>query len=158
MDVCAPCTDSPLSYTGNIVGILTFVLGLSASILAIYALTRGALDEIDRFSQELESTRIQILPILRYCESEKGQGNADFADYQASLEQTLKILVATLTDLSTGLAGLKRFNPQSRNPFSLQVRRRAAWVYKRQHFVDGMAKISSQKGEVIVEQISLLLK
>ncbi|KAI1379854.1 hypothetical protein F4677DRAFT_407832 [Hypoxylon crocopeplum] len=44
--ICAECEDSPLSVTGNIISILTFVLALVAAVLYRGSLLRGAGFEI----------------------------------------------------------------------------------------------------------------
>jgi hypothetical protein len=156
---CAPCGDSPLSYMGNITGILTFFLGAIASVLAIYSLTRGALDEITSLSEELDRTLKQVLVFLEYCVAESGRKqDADVNNPQLSLVASLRSLQTTITDLSTGLSNMKQFNRRARISSPFQFRRRVHWVMTRRYFVDGMARISREKEEVIAAQMILLLK
>lgn len=156
---CAPCNDSPLSYTGNITGIFTFLLGVIASVLATYALTRGALDEIDSLADDLDRTSRQVVAFLEYCDAEsKRKPNPEVEDRQLSLMDSLRSLKTTLTDILKSFSNLKKFDGRSMNPFPFQIRRRVQWIMKRQKFVDGMTRISTQKGEVIAAQMILLLK
>ncbi|KAI3324216.1 hypothetical protein HD806DRAFT_494453 [Xylariaceae sp. AK1471] len=60
--VCAPCGDSPLSVTGNIVGILTFVVAIAAAAIYRVGLVRAAAEEIEYLDTE---TRLRTT-ILEY--------------------------------------------------------------------------------------------
>ena len=68
---CCPTTDSPLSTTASIVGILTFALGLFASYVALHTSTRSAPSEIARLIADLRSTQHEINRVAEYI----------FADY-----------------------------------------------------------------------------
>jgi hypothetical protein len=69
-----PTTDSPLSTTASIVGILTFALGLFASYIALHTSTRSAPTEIARLIADLRSTQHEINRVAEYI----------FADYHSS--------------------------------------------------------------------------
>lgn len=151
---CASCDDSPLSYTGNITGILTFGLGVVVSILGVYALTRGAFHEMHRVSNDLDRTSKQVFAFLEYCIDPLN----DVSDSEVGLTASLKSLHSTIRDARDKLSGLKPFDRQSKNPFATQIRRRVQWVMKREEILDEMAKVSDRKAEVIAAQMILLLK
>jgi hypothetical protein len=158
MSTCGCCSDSALSTTGNIVGILTFALGLAASYVVYGALTRGALDEIDSFSRDLDRIKTQVIPFLRFCENENRNSNSDFKVYEQGLEQSLRSLLGSIDGLLRDLQALHRLNTRSSNPFDFQARRRFVWVFKRQNFMEKMARISSHRAEMLGVQMSLLLR
>lgn len=158
MSTCDCGGDSALSTTGNIFGILTFALGLVASYVAYSALTRGALDEIDNFSHDLDRIKTQIIPFLQFCENEDRNANSDFKVYDQSLQQPLRSLLESIECLLKDLQDLHRLNTKSSNPFDFQARRRFVWVYKRQNFIEQMARVSSYRAEILGAQISLLLR
>lgn len=60
------CSDSPLSTTASIVGILTFALGLLASYIALQSATRGAPTEIARLVNDLRTTQREINRVAEY--------------------------------------------------------------------------------------------
>ncbi len=60
------CSDSPLSTTASIVGILTFALGLIASYIALQSATRGAPSEITRLVEDLRTTQREINRVAEY--------------------------------------------------------------------------------------------
>ena len=60
------CSDSPLSTTASIVGILTFALGLIASYIALQSATRGAPSEIARLIDDLRTTQREINRVAEY--------------------------------------------------------------------------------------------
>jgi hypothetical protein len=151
-------SDSPLSVTGNVVGILTFALGIAAYCIAFYVLGRGALDEIEGFQADIEQVRMQLIAILEYCKSEEANSTPDFQAFQKSLQVSLELLVGTLKVLYDDLKSLSQPNPKSRNPFGFQLRRRMMWARRRPHFAERMARVSSQKVEVQAIQTSFLLK
>ena len=60
------CSDSPLSTTASVVGILTFALGLIASYVALQSATRGAPSEISRLIDDLRITQREINRVAEY--------------------------------------------------------------------------------------------
>jgi hypothetical protein len=158
MSTCGCCSDSALSTTGNIVGILTFALGLVASYAVYSALTWGALDEIGSFSRDLDRIKNQVIPFLRFCEIENQTSNPDFQAYEQGLEQSLRSLLASIAALLRDLRTFDRLRTKSSNPFDFQARRRFVWMYKRQKFMEEMARISSHRAEMLGVQMGLLLR
>ncbi|KAH8646731.1 hypothetical protein BX600DRAFT_476849 [Xylariales sp. PMI_506] len=65
-EVCPACDDSPLSYTGNVTGILTFALGLIASCVAFLSITRNAENEIQTLNLIVVETNQHISDITGY--------------------------------------------------------------------------------------------
>ena len=59
-------SDSPLSTTANIFGILTFALGLFASYVALISATRGAPAEMKRLVDDLRTTQHEINRVAEY--------------------------------------------------------------------------------------------
>ena len=78
------CDDSPLSVTANIVGILTFSLGLLASYIALQTATRGAPSEIARLVDDLRSTQSEINRVAEYIFDDAHRDSIDSAEKSAS--------------------------------------------------------------------------
>ncbi|KAL5318902.1 hypothetical protein ACEPPN_013970 [Leptodophora sp. 'Broadleaf-Isolate-01'] len=57
--------DSPFSITGNVVGILTFLLRLVASYIAFHNLARDSNEELDEFMRDVQTTTDQMAAIRR---------------------------------------------------------------------------------------------
>ena len=60
------CSDSPLSTTASVVGILTFALGLLASYIALQSATRGAPSEISRLLDDLRNIQREMNRVAEY--------------------------------------------------------------------------------------------
>ena len=156
MAECGCCGDSPLSITGNIIGLLTFAVASIATYIAYVSLTIGATVEIDRFTTDLSHTRDQVLPLLQFCKRASTE-IPDFGQHAPFLEPALKLLLDLVQAVSDDLKKLPQFNAASRNPFSLQLRRRLVWLRRRRDFVERMAQVSRMKNELISAQLNILL-
>lgn len=86
----SPNTDSPLSITSSVLGILTFALGLFGFYLALISATRSAPGEILRLVSDLRSTQAEINRVSQWIFEEDdeapggtwvggSQGNSDGA-------------------------------------------------------------------------------
>ncbi|KAI0858059.1 hypothetical protein F4860DRAFT_327297 [Xylaria cubensis] len=66
--VCAPCEDSPLSITSNIIGILTFAFAIIAALIYRFSLVRRAAAELQFMNRETlmryDMTRYKVSRIL----------------------------------------------------------------------------------------------
>lgn len=162
MDVgsCAPCGDTQLGTTASITGILTFALGLFVSTFAFFILTRGAIGEIDTFHRDVGNSNEQLISCLEFCTSQikYNEKNPELKGSQKLLENSLNSLLETLEVLSKDLKQLPKFDEKSRYPFYIQAWRRLMWVRRRQVFIDRMARMKWLKDEVLVGQMTLLLR
>ena len=57
--------DSPFSITGNVIGILTFLLGLFASYIAFVNLARDSDEELDEFMEDVQITTDQMAALRK---------------------------------------------------------------------------------------------
>jgi hypothetical protein len=146
--------------TGNFITILTFMLGIMASYLTFYTLTRDALSEIETFKQDLDITKTQLLSVFECCSSEACLAPTRIYDREGVLEKSTSALVMTLESLYQELEGLQKEHQSAGNGLwtRREMGRRLRWVYKRKQIVQMMRRISSQKMEVHVSQMSLLLR
>ena len=154
------CSDSPLSITSNLISILTFVLGIVASYLTFYTISRDALSEIETFKCDLDIARKQLLPILECCASEACLAPTQTYDREGALEKSLSALEMTLESLYQELDGLQKEHRNTGNGWwtRTELGKRLRWVYKRKQIVQRMKRISSQKMEVHISEMSLLLR
>ena len=129
------CRDSPLTIIENIISILTFVLGVLASYLTFYTLTRHALSEIETFKQDLE-------------------------DPEGSLHILILALTTMPDSLLLELEGLESEHFKNLHAWwgHEEVWKRMRWMRKRKEISQRLARISRQKMEVEVSQMTLLLK
>jgi hypothetical protein len=154
------CRDSWLTVTGNIISVLTFVLGLLAPYLAFCTLTRHALSEIETFKQDLDLTQRQLHSVLDCYFSDSCMAPAAKQDPDGAFHRLILALMATLDSLLLELEGLKSEHLRNVNGWwgHKQIRSRLRWINKRKEISGRMARISRQKMEVEVSQISLLLR
>jgi len=160
MPVSGVCRDSPLTITGNIISIFTFLLGLLASYLTLYSLTRHALSEIEIFKEDLNTTQRPLHSVLDCYFSASCLALAVEHDPDGSLHSFVLALTITLDSLLQELENLK--NEQIGNDEGWWVHEelwgRLRWINKRKGISQCMARISWQKMEVEVCQMSPLLK
>ncbi|KAM5345989.1 hypothetical protein ACJ41O_011850 [Fusarium nematophilum] len=114
---CPP--DSPLSTTGNIIGLLTFALGLFSFCAAFYAITHNATQEIDDYEKSLAERKAHIAQIRQYIE------DADVAaDAELEGNPIKDLIFKTLSDLEA------RRRTMERDIYG--VGGRLQWWYRRQ--------------------------
>jgi hypothetical protein len=101
------CRDSWLTVTGNIIALLTLVLGLLASYLTFYTLTQHALSEIETFKQDLDTTQQQLYSVLDCYFSDSYLAPAAQQDPDGAFHKLISTLMATLDSLLLELEGLK---------------------------------------------------
>jgi hypothetical protein len=155
--VCGSSSDSPLSITANVVGIITFFLTASATYFAFLLVTSGALDEIERFRTDLEHHREQTIPLLKLCILEKDRPSNIFKMHESQLEASLKMLHDFVQSALAEITSLPKFDPMSRNPIRLQIRRRLLFARKRQYILEKIRQISNCKTDILMLQLTLLL-
>ena len=155
--VCGSPSDSPLSITANVVSIITFFLAASASYIAFLLVTFGALDEIERLRIDLEHHHEQTVPLLKLCVLEKSRESTIFKMHQGQLEASLKTLHDLVQSALNEIMTLPKFDPMSRNPIRLQIRRRLLFVRKRQSILEKIRQISDCKTDILMLQLTLLL-
>lgn len=73
--ICAHQSDSPLSTTSSILGILTFGLALLGYYLALFSATRSAPSEIQRLVSDLRSTQAEINRVAEWIFYDEGGFN-----------------------------------------------------------------------------------
>jgi hypothetical protein len=154
------CSDSPLSITGNLISVLTFGLGIAASYLAFYTLTRDALSEIETFKRDLDIARTPLRSIFECCATESCLAPTQTNNREGALEKSISALEMTLESLYDELDGLQKKHQNTGNGWwtRTELGKRLRWVYKRKQIVQRMTRIVAEKMEVHVSQMSLLLR
>lgn len=161
-------SDSPLSTTANIFGILTFALGLFAFYIALISATRGAPVEMKRLVDDLRTTQHEINRVAEYI--------FDDMHYASNAEMRL-VSPSALSRYMNPLAGdvlknevenllktcitlfyeaddlLKR---SERDQYGL--RRRIQFVLNQNEVKDKMTRLQDQKAKLAAIQMSLFLK
>ncbi|KAI0545585.1 hypothetical protein F4679DRAFT_457988 [Xylaria curta] len=102
--VCAPCEDSPLSITGNIIGILTFAIALTATFIYRFSLVRKAAAELQLLNRE---TRVRYkmikykvtTTILQTSDPRRSMGFEDIVDVASETMATADELMNLINDL-----------------------------------------------------------
>ena len=162
-------SDSPLSTTANIFGILTFALGLFASYVALISATRGAPAEMKRLVDDLRTTQHEINRVAEYI--------FDDMHYASDAERHLMSTSSALLRYMDPFAGevlknevesllktcitlfyeaddlLKR---SERDQYRL--RRRLQFVLNQNEVRDKMTRLQDQKAKLAAIQMSLFLK
>lgn len=154
--------DSPFSITGNVVGILTFLLGLFASYIALHTLARDSEEELIEFLDDVWNTSDQIQEVIRIARRAGELDLATFADstfLRKSLGLTENLLSKLLKELTSGSTFMKgqQHLPRSRPPrktylFDFRLRRRIVWIFSRTRLLAEMRRLEALKADVYMAQ------
>ncbi|KAI0428765.1 hypothetical protein F5Y09DRAFT_343359 [Xylaria sp. FL1042] len=147
--VCPECTDSPLSVTGNVVGIATFALGVIAFCATLFTVTRGADGEIYYYKQTLEETDRHINQISAYFTRLELEADEDLEQQVDSVADSLRQLLIANRDISARIDEVKEVKPA--------LCRRLMWWWKEKEIAGGMVRVESQKQHVTAIQLTFLL-
>ncbi|KAF8856375.1 hypothetical protein BDZ45DRAFT_675605, partial [Acephala macrosclerotiorum] len=145
---CPECRDSPLTWTGNVLGILTFVLGLTISSAAFVAATRGADKEIQYSKGILRETEEQINKIQAQLDTLKYRGGNN-------LQHMDQLIYDSLESLKNAREAMDRKLTNFKTPTSLW--NRVLWWYDQKEIGVGMAKLDCQGQLFSTVQLTLLL-
>jgi hypothetical protein len=146
---CSECGDSPLSWTGNVVGILTFALGVIISSAAFIAATRGADKEIQYSKEILRETKEHINKIHTQLDTLKYRGGNNLQGMDLLIYDSLESLNVARKDMDGKLADFK--TPTS-------VWNRVRWWYDEKEIGVGMAKLDFQGQLFATVNLTLLLR
>ena len=101
------CDDSPLSVVANVLGILTFALGLLAAIGAFAAVTRGAKIGLADTQDALKMARQQIDHTHRLMSILRNRGDPDLETIGSMVEDTLRGFLLAKEDMEDLLQQLR---------------------------------------------------
>lgn len=177
------CSDSPLSTTASIVGILTFALGLLASYIALQSATRGAPSEIARLVDDLRITQHEINRVAEYIfddthnvpvrvsklfasatpshdtSNEHLVGNAEATTALKGLYDEVQVLLGNCVRLfyeADDLLKRSESNVSRWDPEGL--RRRVTYVMNRHEVAEKMSRLEEQKQKLGEIRMSLFLR
>jgi hypothetical protein len=149
-EACPSCDDSPLSYTGNITGILTFALGLIVSFIAFITIIRGAGNEIQSLLHTVEETEEHIAQMKTHIKRwDLRRPNAEIQDIISLLMMSLDQFGEARKEAADHLELFKR-------PLSLCSRIR--WWYMEKETSAYMARLDSHNQRITAAQLTLLLQ
>ncbi|KAI0521175.1 hypothetical protein F5B22DRAFT_41262 [Xylaria bambusicola] len=147
---CPECSDSPLSVTGNIIGILTFALGVFAFCATLFAVLRGANEEICRIRQTLNETESEIQDIYPYFTGLELEADEDLKNHQALVQQCLEGLVDARTTVSYRLESIEKVQSGLCRPLG--------WWWREKEIQGGLLRIENHKRQIMIIQLTFLLK
>ncbi|KAK5994378.1 hypothetical protein PT974_04852 [Cladobotryum mycophilum] len=147
---CPDCGDSPLSTTGNILGILTFALGLVVSLFALLAVVRGAEHEVGFLVSSLEETGKQIRHSREYFHLLDVESDDD-------LQYMRDLTLAALNDLETSQRGMMEDLVRTQSSIS-SFWTRLDWWYRQKDVAAELSKLDSQKHHLNSIQLTFLLR
>ena len=154
---CCPTTDSPLSTTASIVGILTFALGLFASYIALHTSTRSAPSEIARLIADLRSTQHEINRVAEYIFADYHplpRAPAGTRHYDTSLYQEVQALLKDCIRLFYEADDLlKRIEQEPE-----RLWKRIQFLMRKDEVGEKMARLAVLIGKLSSIQMSLFLK
>jgi hypothetical protein len=145
------CSDSPLSITGNVLGILTFALGLLASALAFLVITSGIQSELSTLELSLEKTGHQISHSRRYFQLRDSERDAILQEMGGEIAAALN----SAERLYIELLGSVRTVKESADSVWTRV---GWWYHGRQAVTANMARLESEKTHLGTLQLTFLLK
>ncbi|KAL8832005.1 MAG: hypothetical protein Q9191_000534 [Dirinaria sp. TL-2023a] len=156
---CCPTTDSPLSTTSSIIGILTFALGLFASYVALHTSTRSAPTQIGRLIADLRSTQHEINRVAEYIFSDYHNGPSDgnlvgVSYYDSLLFEEVQVLLRDCTRLFYEADELLKRS--EREPERLW--KRVQFLMRKDEVGEKVARLAVLTGRLNSIQNSLFLK
>jgi hypothetical protein len=157
-DYSVCCGDSGLSVAANVIGILTFVLGVALTYFAYFILSVNALQDLQTIHEDERRWRIELQPIIDHCEQEYRRNNPAFSKYCQQLKATLDRFTQVSATMTQELEKLPKFDNKSRIPHAFQIRRRVTWVFQRQKIIGYLDQLLRIKTDVYSIFISYLIK
>jgi hypothetical protein len=143
--VCPPCGDSPLSVTGNVVGILTFALAMAASIIAFTSVTRNAPKDIKE-SREVLNAALEHMDSIKVYETLVNNRNQD--PQIKSLSNSYDVFKGAYNKVDEKLC---KFESDKSS-----IWKRFAWWFQERDMNAGIAKVRSQMHEYTAVLLSYL--
>ena len=142
MSDCRP--DKALSTTGDVIGILTFALGVFSFCAAFFAITHDAPREIEDYKESLEERKGHIEKARGYFDELRRVADSDWE--QSDIKD---IIHTSLQRLET--------RRQAMYDSLSKVRGRLQWWYRRQDMLLSMARIETQLQHLGAIQLTFLL-
>ncbi|KAI1281697.1 hypothetical protein F5Y07DRAFT_266987 [Xylaria sp. FL0933] len=148
--ICPECNDSPLSVTGNVLGIATFALGVFAFCATLFTVTRAANSEIRYYTQTLEETDRHINQISTYFTRLELEADEDLKPQVDYVANSLQQLLSANRDISKSIDKVSRVQSG--------LCRRLMWWWKEKEIAGGLVRVESHKQHVTAIQLTFLLK
>lgn len=151
------CSDSPLSIVANLLSVLTFALGVTASFAAFTAVTRGAAKEMEDTRDVLRMTRQQIAQARQFLNALENRADPDLGMMRGLVGDSLQGFVAAEEEMATLLHDfrLARKGP-SHGPVGLSFSSRMKWWYREKDLAAGMAKLREFQQHFAAAQLIFL--
>ncbi|CAG1990976.1 unnamed protein product [Fusarium graminearum] len=146
---CPDCGDSPLSTTGNILGILTFALGLFLSTVAFMVAVRSAETEIDDLIESLKSTGRYIDQMTRFFASMGREADPEMTGMGLLPSDATESISNTQTKLLDELEETKKTISE--------LPTRVDWWYRAQDVKAKLSKLDSERQHLHSVQLALLV-
>lgn len=154
------CDDSPLSVVSNILGILTFALGVFAYIAAFIAVTRSATKDIRDTEDVLKAVRRQIDQIARFMELLQNRSDPDLQVMKALVGESLQDFVEAEAEMGRFVLRFKTGAPAADGGEVMVADKSLAsrflwWYYERDKDA-GMAKLRGYQQHFAAVQLTFL--
>lgn len=151
------CDDSPLSVVSNILGVLTFALGVFAYIAAFIAVTRGATKDMRDTEDVLKATQRQVEQIKRFLEVLQNRGDPDLDVMKALVGESLQDFVEAQAEMDEFLLGFKVAGDGHRVKLAGEsMGSRFRWWYHEKDKEAGMAKLRGYQQHFAAVQLTFL--
>lgn len=154
---CCPVTDSPLSTTASVVGILTFALGLFASYVALHTSTRSAPTELARLIADLRSTQSEVNRVAEYIYTNylpPSDQRPGFEYYDPSLFEEVQVLLRDCIRLFYEADDLLKRNEQEPE----RLWKRVQFLMRKDEVGEKVARLAVLTSKLGSIQMSLFLK
>lgn len=149
------CGDSPLSVLANVLGILTFALGLAASFAAFAAITRGATREMEETWKVCSMAGQQIAQADRFLTTLHYRSDADLKAMEELVRDSLDALKAARKEMESDLREFKMDDTERESP-RLPSSSRLKWWYYERGVRAGVMKLRESQQHFAAVQLMLL--
>lgn len=160
-NVCPDCGDSPLSTTGNVLGILTFALGVFAYLAVFFAMTRGAENEIRYCARVLAETEDHIKEIEYYKDLLTARGDQDARRLRDAMDTFRRTYSKIQQDLDNfkdrcGIGNTDLSDEKS--AWTASTWTRINWWYVASNMTAQMGRLDSHKQHFAAIELTVILR
>jgi len=150
---CPDPGDSPLSTTGNVLGILTFALGLFAYCIAFSVVVRGADRELAAALATLVDTARQIAEVKQFLDDEEREADPDYRTMKDMIDSSESSYKAAKYEFESQLEPFI-MSPHGNMSFLGRFR----WWYREKDLAAAATRLENRKQHFATIQLTYLLR
>jgi hypothetical protein len=146
--VCPDGGDSPLSWAGNLAGLLTFALGILVTLTALLAATRNAEKEIEAKRTLLKQTSLHVNRIDKSMKNLLIDADPDYGDLQPIIDSAIEAYGSAVKEMHDYMED----HFQNSKPIWIHIK----WWFMEKEIAAGFANLQSCSEHLTAAQLTLV--